>query len=105
MDRVMRGLPEPWQAVGGAKAALKPGGIIFAHCPNVSQVQRFFECLREMRGFGMLEAFEVLQRGWTVRGRTMRPSARMVAHTGVLRLAPPLAADDLSSPVCSGFRA
>ncbi len=104
MDRVMLDLPEPWQAVGGAKVALRPGGIIFAHCPNVSQVQRFFECLREVRGFGMLEAFEVLQRGWTVRGRSMRPSHRMVAHTGFLCFARRLAEDDLFEPEGEGFR-
>ena len=104
MDRVMLDLPEPWQAVMAAKEALRPGGIIFAHCPNVSQVQRFFECLREARGFGMLEVFEVLQRGWTVRGRSMRPSHRMVAHTGFLSFARRLAEDDLFEPEGEGFR-
>ncbi len=104
MDRVMLDLPEPWQAVPGAKDALRPGGIVFAHCPNVSQVQRFFDCLREVRGFGMLEAFEVLQRGWTVRGRSMRPSHRMVAHTGFLCFARRLAEDDLFEPEGEGFR-
>src|SRR6266487_5268331 len=84
MDRVLLDLSEPWQAVGTVRAALRAGGIVFAHCPNVSQVQRFFDCLREVRGFGLLEAYEVLQRGWTVRGRSMRPSHRMVAHTGFL---------------------
>ncbi len=103
MDRVMLDLPEPWQAVRAAKEALRPGGIIFAHCPNVSQVQRFFECLREVRGFGMLEVFEVLQRGWTVRGRSMRPSHRMVAHTGFLCFARRLAEDDLFEPEGEGF--
>ncbi|HSS93725.1 MAG TPA: tRNA (adenine-N1)-methyltransferase [Candidatus Dormibacteraeota bacterium] len=104
MDRVMLDLPEPWQAVPAAKIALRPGGIIFAHCPNVSQVQRFFDCLRETRGFGMLEVFEVLQRGWTVRGRSMRPSHRMVAHTGFLCFARRLAEDDLFEPEGEGFR-
>jgi tRNA (adenine57-N1/adenine58-N1)-methyltransferase len=104
MDRVLLDLPEPWQAVPAARGALRPGGIIFAHCPNVSQVQRFFECLREVRGFGMLEAFEVLQRGWTVRGRSMRPSHRMVAHTGFLCFARRLAEDDLFEPEGEGFR-
>jgi tRNA (adenine57-N1/adenine58-N1)-methyltransferase len=104
MDRVMLDLPEPWQAAPGAKAALRPGGIVFAHCPNVSQVQRFFDCLRELRGFGMLEVFEVLQRGWTVRGRSMRPSHRMVAHTGFLCFARRLAEDDLFEPEGEGFR-
>ena len=104
MDRVMLDLPEPWQAVPAAKLALRPGGIVFAHCPNVSQVQRFFDCLREVRGFGMLEAYEVLQRGWTVRGRSMRPSHRMVAHTGFLCFARRLAEDDLFEPEGEGFR-
>jgi tRNA (adenine57-N1/adenine58-N1)-methyltransferase len=104
VDRVLLDLPEPWQAVPAAKVALRPGGIVFAHCPNVSQVQRFFDCLREVRGFGMLEVFEVLQRGWTVRGRSLRPSHRMVAHTGFLCFARRLAEDDLFEPEGEGFR-
>jgi tRNA (adenine57-N1/adenine58-N1)-methyltransferase len=104
LDRVLLDLPEPWQAVPAARGALRPGGIVFAHCPNVSQVQRFFDCLREVRGFGMLEVFEVLQRGWTVRGRSLRPSHRMVAHTGFLCFARRLLEDDLFEPEGEGFR-
>src|SRR6266480_2496461 len=104
MDRVLLDLAEPWQAVPQVKSALRPGGILFAHCPNVSQVQRFFDCLRDLRGFGMLEAYELLQRGWTVRGRSMRPSHRMVAHTGFLCFARRLAQDDLFEPEGEGFR-
>ena len=104
MDRVLLDLSEPWQAAAVVKEALRPGGIVFAHCPNVSQVQRFFDCLRELRGFGMLEAFELLQRGWTVRGRSMRPSHRMVAHTGFLSFARRLAGDELFEPEGEGFR-
>ena len=104
MDRFLLDLAEPWQAAGTAKAALRPGGIVFAHCPNVSQVQRFFDCLRELRGFGLLEVFEVMQRGWTVRGRSLRPSHRMVAHTGFLCFARRLAGDELFEPEGEGFR-
>jgi tRNA (adenine57-N1/adenine58-N1)-methyltransferase catalytic subunit len=104
MDRVLLDLSEPWQAVGTVRSALRPGGIVFAHCPNVSQVQRFFDCLREVRGFGLMEVFEVLQRGWTVRGRSMRPSHRMVAHTGFLCFARRLAEDDVFEPEGEGFR-
>jgi tRNA (adenine57-N1/adenine58-N1)-methyltransferase catalytic subunit len=104
VDRVLLDVAEPWQAVGTVRAALRPGGILFAHCPNVSQVQRFFDCLREVRGFGLMEVFEVLQRGWTVRGRSLRPSHRMVAHTGFLCFARRLAEDDLFEPEGEGFR-
>ncbi len=104
LDRVLLDLPEPWQAVPGAKLTLRPGGILFAFCPNVSQVQRFFDCLRVVRGFGMLEVYELLQRGWTVRGRSLRPSHRMVAHSGFLCFARRLAEDELFEPEGEGFR-
>jgi tRNA (adenine57-N1/adenine58-N1)-methyltransferase catalytic subunit len=104
MDRALLDLPEPWQAANTVKSAVRPGGIVFAHCPNVSQVQRFFDCLRELQGFGILEAYELLQRGWTVRGRSMRPSHRMVAHTGFLCFARRLAEDVVFEPEGEGFR-
>ena len=104
MDRVLLDVAEPWQAVGTVRSALRPGGIVFAHCPNVSQVQRFFDCLREVSGFGLMDVFEVLQRGWTVRGRSLRPSHRMVAHTGFLCFARRLAEDTLFEPEGEGFR-
>jgi tRNA (adenine57-N1/adenine58-N1)-methyltransferase len=104
MDTFLLDLPEPWQAVQAVCSALRPGGIVFAHCPNVSQVQRFFEALREARGFGMLEVFELLQRGWTVRGRSLRPSHRMVAHTGFLCFARRIAEGELFEPEGEGFR-
>src|SRR6202162_3420998 len=104
LDRVLLDLPEPWAAGSGAKLALRPGGIVFAFCPNVSQVLRFFDCLREVRGFGMLEVYELLQRGWTVRGRSLRPSHRMVAHSGFLCSARRLPEDELFEPEGEGFR-
>ncbi len=104
MDRVLLDLSEPWQAIPSVRSALRQGGIVFAHCPNISQVQRFFEGLREVRGFGMLEVFELLQRGWTVRGRSLRPSHRMVAHTGFLCFARRIAEEELFEPEGEGFR-
>ncbi len=104
LDRALLDVAEPWQAVPTVRTALRPGGIVFAHCPNVSQVQRFFERLREARGFGLMEVFEVLQRGWTVRGRSLRPSHRMIAHTGFLCFARRLAEDEVFEPEGEGFR-
>lgn len=103
LDRVLLDLPEPWQAVGWVKAALLPGGITFALCPNISQVQRFTEALREAGGFGMVEVLELLQRGWTVRGRSLRPAHRMVAHTAFLVFARRLAGDEVFETEGEGF--
>ncbi|MBO0703636.1 MAG: tRNA (adenine-N1)-methyltransferase, partial [Candidatus Dormibacteraeota bacterium] len=87
VDRVLLDLPEPWSAVPLVHGVLRRGGTVFAHCPNVSQVQRYADTLREVRGFGMIEVTELLERHWTVRGRSLRPSHRMVAHTGFLAFA------------------
>lgn len=105
VDRVLLDLPEPWQAVPGAAAALRPGGILFAHCPNVSQVERFCSALREQGGFGLIETIEVLERPWSVRGRSQRPAHRMVAHTGFLTFARRLAGPEVFETEGEGFRA
>ena len=94
-DRALLDLPEPWQAVPAFAGALEPGGVIFAHCPNVSQVARFCESLREHGGFGLIDTIEVLQRGWTIKGRSLRPDHRMVAHTGFLTFARRLAGPEV----------
>jgi tRNA (adenine57-N1/adenine58-N1)-methyltransferase len=103
LDRVCLDLPEPWRALPGAKEAVVPGGIVFAHCPNVSQVQRFADALREAGGFGLIETLELLERGWTVRGRSLRPAHRMVAHTGFLVFARRLAGDEVFEAESEGF--
>ncbi len=103
VDRVLLDLPEPWQAAPHAAAALRPGGILFAHCPNISQAQRFFDSLREIGGFGLLEVVELLERGWTVRGRSLRPAHRMVAHTGFLCFARRIAGTAVFETEGEGF--
>jgi tRNA (adenine57-N1/adenine58-N1)-methyltransferase len=103
VDRVLLDLPEPWQAVPHVAAALRPGGLVFAHCPNISQVQRFCDALRETGGFGLIETVELLERPWTVRGRSLRPAHRMVAHTGFLTFARRLAGPEVFEPESEGY--
>ncbi|HEX6547869.1 MAG TPA: tRNA (adenine-N1)-methyltransferase [Candidatus Dormibacteraeota bacterium] len=103
LDRVLLDVPEPWRAIPALKGALAPGGIVFAHCPNVSQVQRFADALREAGGFGLIETAELLERGWTVRGRSLRPAHRMVAHTGFLVFARRLVGDEVFDAEGEGF--
>lgn len=102
-DRVLLDLPEPWTAAPLAHDVLRRGGLVFAHCPNVSQVQRWADALREVRGFGLIEITELLERHWTVRGRSMRPSHRMVAHTGFLVFARRIADGELFEAEREGF--
>jgi tRNA (adenine57-N1/adenine58-N1)-methyltransferase len=51
-----------------------------------------------------METVELLERSWTVRGRSLRPSHRMVAHTGFLTFARRLAGDGTFETEGEGFR-
>ena len=90
-DRVVLDLPEPWQVVPHAERALRPGGIIVAYTPSVTQVMKLREVLSTTH-FIEEKTIEVLHRSWHVEGQAVRPDHRMVAHTAFLtraRLAHP----------------
>ncbi|MFA9563475.1 MAG: tRNA (adenine-N1)-methyltransferase [Acidimicrobiales bacterium] len=82
-DRIILDLPEPWQVIGHASVALRPGGIVIAYTPSIVQVIRLRAAL-DAAGFAMAETLEVLNRTWHVEDPAVRPDHRMVAHTGFL---------------------
>ena len=83
VDRVVLDLPEPWKVVPHAVHALRPGGILIAYTPSITQAAQTREVMatREWSGTRTLE---VLHRGWHIEGQAVRPDHRMVAHTGFL---------------------
>jgi tRNA (adenine57-N1/adenine58-N1)-methyltransferase len=83
LDRVVLDLPEPWQVVKHAEAALRSGGIIVAYTPSITQVSQLRDAFVGSR-FKLAETVEVLNRTWHVEGQAVRPDHRMVAHTGFL---------------------
>lgn len=82
-DRVVLDLPEPWQVVPHAETALRPGGILVAYTPSITQA---VETRRAMTSpsWTATRTIEVLHRGWHIEGASVRPDHRMVAHTGFL---------------------
>jgi tRNA (adenine57-N1/adenine58-N1)-methyltransferase catalytic subunit len=83
VDRVVLDLPEPWQVVPHAAAALEPGGLLVAYTPSITQAAQLRAALDDSP-FAMAETLEVLQRSWHIEGQAVRPDHRMVAHTGFL---------------------
>lgn len=86
-DRVLLDVPEPWRAVETVHNALRPGGIVCAYLPSITQAEAFTKALRQSRAFGLIETLEVLVREWHLEGRSVRPKHRMVGHTGFLTFA------------------
>lgn len=87
VDRIVLDLPEPWQVAPHASERLVPGGILFSFLPTVLQVHKLTNVLRAQRTFHLIETMEVMMRPWSVGGRSIRPSHRMVGHTGFITTA------------------
>ena len=97
LDRIVLDLPEPQRVLAHAERALRPGGILLAYLPSITQVAALRAALTRS-AFGMEETSEVLRRTWHVEERSVRPDHRMVAHTGFLTTARLLVPDHEPAP-------
>lgn len=84
VDRVILDLPDPWAALDGAAAALRPGGILMAYNPAVRQIDRLVMEVCDHREFRDPEVAEVIFRPWVADRVRLRPELRIVGHTGFL---------------------
>jgi tRNA (adenine57-N1/adenine58-N1)-methyltransferase len=89
IDRVLLDLQEPWRALKHVDAALRNGGILLCFNPTVLQIYKLSKRLEFQFAarFSVMGIYEVALRGWEVKGRSMRPENRMVAHTGFIFIA------------------
>ena len=87
LDRIVLDVPEPWHAVSAAGKSLAPGGILLSFLPTVLQVHQLAQALAQEPQFQLVETVESLLRPWHVTLRSVRPTHRMVAHTGFITTA------------------
>jgi tRNA (adenine57-N1/adenine58-N1)-methyltransferase len=96
VDAVFLDLPNPQDYIFQAKQALKPGGHLGSILPTTNQVSTLLIALR--RGnFAFIEVCEVLLRYYKPVPERLRPTDRMVAHTGYLVFARSVVAE-VSAP-------
>lgn len=86
-DRIVLDLPEPWHSVASAAAHMADGGIFCCYLPTVPQVQTVRDAISATGRFTEVMTFEILLREWAVEGRSVRPSHRMIGHTGFITVA------------------
>ena len=80
-DALVMDMPEPWLALDGLHASLRPGGRFCAYVPNINQMEAIVNALRG-RGYQDVQAIETLQRQMEVHPGGVRPSFEMLGHTG-----------------------
>lgn len=82
-DSFFLDVPNPYDYIGQVRAALKPGGFLCCLIPTFNQVEKTLYSLRQ-QNFAFTEVCEVLLRYYKPEPTRLRPTDRMVAHTGFL---------------------
>lgn len=82
-DSFFLDVPNPYDYIAQVRAALKPGGFLCCLIPTFNQVEKTLQSLRQTN-FAFLEVCEILLRYYKPEPTRLRPTDRMVAHTGFL---------------------
>jgi tRNA (adenine57-N1/adenine58-N1)-methyltransferase len=83
MDAMFLDVANPWDYVAQVRAALKPGGFFASLLPTFNQVAQLIQALRREH-FAFVDVCELLLRFYKPEPTRLRPTDRMVAHTGFL---------------------
>src|ERR1700719_2113753 len=84
VDRLFLDLPEPGRALPIAAKALRAGGVLVCYVPTTVQLKDTCEELQRSSSFGEIESFETMLRFWQVKGMSVRPVHRMIAHSAFI---------------------
>lgn len=82
-DAFFLDVPNPYDYIEQVRGTLKPGGFFCALIPTFNQVEKLLYALQRNK-FAFLEMCEVLLRYYKTEPSRLRPTDRMVAHTGFL---------------------
>src|SRR5215208_5002268 len=83
VDAFFLDVPNPYDYTGQVRATLKPGGFLCCLIPTFNQVEKTLMALRQ-NNFAFVEVCELLLRYYKPEPTRIRPTDRMVAHTGFL---------------------
>jgi tRNA (adenine57-N1/adenine58-N1)-methyltransferase catalytic subunit len=89
VDALFLDVPNPYDYLAQARAALKSGGSFGTILPSTNQVIRLITALYREK-FAFVEVCEILLRYYQTHPERLRPTDRMVAHTGYLIFARPV---------------
>jgi tRNA (adenine57-N1/adenine58-N1)-methyltransferase len=83
VDALFLDLPNPWDYLGQAHAALTGGGFLGSILPTANQVINLIGAL-ESADYGRIEVEEMLLRPYRTASARLRPKDRLTPHTGYL---------------------
>jgi tRNA (adenine57-N1/adenine58-N1)-methyltransferase len=93
VDALFLDLPNPYDYIAQVRATLKPGGFFGCILPTVNQVERLLYALYQFH-FSFTDVCEILLRYYKPVHNRLRPTDRMIAHTGYLVFSRPIVSTD-----------
>lgn len=88
-DALFLDLPNPYDYLPQVREALKPGGFFGCILPTTNQVSKTLAAFSR-ENFSFIEVCEIMLRYYKPVAERLRPTDRMVAHTGYLVFARPI---------------
>ena len=82
-DSFFLDVPNPYDYITQVRSALKSGGFLGCLVPTFNQIEKTLQALHQNR-FAFIEVCEILLRYFKPEPARIRPTDRMVAHTGFL---------------------
>jgi len=89
IDALFLDVPNPYDYIAQARRSLKPGGFFGSILPTMNQISLLLIALQR-EGFSFVEVCEIMLRYYKTVPERLRPTDRMVAHTGYLIFARPV---------------
>jgi tRNA (adenine57-N1/adenine58-N1)-methyltransferase len=89
VDALFLDVPNPYDYLVQVRKALKPGGFFGTILPTTNQVQLLLMSLHREH-FAFVDVCEIMMRHYKPVSTRLRPTDRMVAHTGYLVFARPV---------------
>jgi tRNA (adenine57-N1/adenine58-N1)-methyltransferase len=96
VDAIFFDLPNPEDYIHQVRLALKSGGFFGCILPTTNQVSRLITALKQ-EDFAFIEVCETMLRYYKPVADRLRPTDRMVAHTGFLIFSRPIITSDKES--------
>ncbi len=87
VDLIVLDLPEPWNAIGAAKKALKIGSFLVSYSPTIAQTADFVNAINKDENFVHAKTSEIIERNWEIDERKVRPKSQQIGHSGFVSFA------------------